>query len=147
MQGAFWGPLILQIFLSKAMGLVWIVFNALQLIVAMKKFKASFPANIEGIYGSFDDVVNMKMLPKEDIYDFFMGSLVANLPKSEDPDTNLILQVLMTVVAIFVFCIGICCLHLCMSGWCRRECCWSFNKIVQVVKRKLMYNSILRMCI
>eukprot|EP00352_Strombidinopsis_acuminata_P007045 CAMPEP_0176353586 /NCGR_PEP_ID=MMETSP0126-20121128/11903_1 /TAXON_ID=141414 ORGANISM="Strombidinopsis acuminatum, Strain SPMC142" /NCGR_SAMPLE_ID=MMETSP0126 /ASSEMBLY_ACC=CAM_ASM_000229 /LENGTH=33 /DNA_ID= /DNA_START= /DNA_END= /DNA_ORIENTATION= len=33
----------------------------------------------------------MKMLPKEDLYDFVMGSVVANLPKSDDPDNNLIL--------------------------------------------------------
>lgn len=61
--------MVMQIFLSGALSLLWNIFNTLQLVIAMKLVLISMPANVELIYELIEETVNFQIIPKDDLYD------------------------------------------------------------------------------
>lgn len=48
--------------------MLWIVFNTLQLIIALKLLEVTMPANVQLIYAMIEGTINFQPIPKDTLY-------------------------------------------------------------------------------
>ena len=68
-QGQLFSSFALQIIFNGAFGMLWNIFNTLQVILALPLLMVNFPGNTSTIVETLDSIINFEIIPKEKIYD------------------------------------------------------------------------------
>ena len=139
---------ILNLLLNGAMSQLWSVFNTLQIILAMPLLAVIMPANVLLVQRVVNEVINFQVVEKqtlkETIYEPIFGSINQNFSSlSKEEDESLLLSMLMLLLGLAVLLLLIALLTFCKRKVLPR-CCSCFQKLVNMVMAKLMFNSILR---
>ena len=73
----FWVVVSLNIFLTVALGMLWATFQTLQVVIAMPLLQVKAPANLLEVFQGFSDIVNMKLIDTQKVYEVTLGRLFA----------------------------------------------------------------------
>ena len=72
----FWVYIALAILLKGVMGMMWGLFQALQLIVCFSLWYIKVPQNVVVIQAGFKSIIGLAMIDKQSIYDKTIGKIV-----------------------------------------------------------------------
>jgi len=61
--------------MSTAMAHVWNILNTIQIVNTFPLFSLFIPDNIKSVLVSFNRIANLKIVPKEEVYNFLSGLL------------------------------------------------------------------------
>ena len=115
----------------------------MQIMTALPQLRVSMPANIQVINDLIIGIANAKVVPSSTLHDVFVKPVFAD---SEEKDSSLLEQVIWMVLVVagisLLIALVICC-KVKIVPRCGKKC----HKVVQFIKAKLMFNSLIRACL
>ena len=155
LESGFVVSFILNLVLNGVMSQLWNTFNTLQILLVMQLFAGLvMPSNVLVVQEVIDQVVNFSALDSETIRKSFLAQLFEEPTETQSEESSssvtnyfkeasLLMQIFQILVSVIV--LG---LLILLLVFCARKvlpkCCSCFQKIVMMIKAKLMFNSVLR---
>ena len=138
------------------MSQLWNTFNTMQILLVMPLFSGLYlTSNVVFVQEIVDQIVNFKILDKEALQDSFLASMFSEADEEQEANENdsavaeyfkgssSLMQVFQIIVGVLV--IG---LLIILLVFCDRKvlpkCCPCFRKLIDFVKSRIMFNSLLR---
>ena len=89
LSGAFWIPLLIQVFMSGAMSHVWNIMNTLQIINTFPLYSLKIPENVIQMSLAFATFSNLEVIPKDKVYKWFIEYFTDPPEVTETPEEQI----------------------------------------------------------